>query len=111
MYQLREAEVLAALCNGFVKLSTKHIVAFIFWNIKFCPALLDIYIFAHVVAFPAWIGWWWVTILTIEASVRRWQPILVTIVSMNIETTDTVHALEFLKAVERDFAGTSDELK
>lgn len=58
---------------------------------------------------PIWVGE--LNVLTIEARVGRWQPVFVAIVAMNVETAHTIHALKFLESVERDFTGTSDELK
>ena len=49
--------------------------------------------------------------LTIEASMRTWQPVFVAVVSMDIEPTESIHTLEFSETVKRDLAGTGDELK
>lgn len=49
--------------------------------------------------------------LTIEASMRTWQPVFVAVVSMDVEPTEPIHTLEFPETVERDLAGTGDELK
>jgi hypothetical protein len=43
--------------------------------------------------------------------VRAWKSILVTIVAVDIESTETIHTLQLFEAVERDFAGAGDELK
>lgn len=36
MHFLCKSEILAALGNGFVKLSSQHVIAFVLWEIKFC---------------------------------------------------------------------------
>jgi hypothetical protein len=42
---------------------------------------------------------------------RAWQTIFVAIVSMDIESAESIHTLELAEAIERYFGGTSDELK
>lgn len=42
---------------------------------------------------------------------RAWKPILVAIVTMNVESTKAIHALKLLESVERDFAGAGDKLE
>lgn len=42
---------------------------------------------------------------------RAWEAILVTVVAMDIEAVDPVHALKFLESVEGHFAGSGDELE
>ena len=42
---------------------------------------------------------------------RARQPILATIVAVDIEPAEAIHAFKFLESVERNFAGASDELK
>lgn len=49
--------------------------------------------------------------LTIEASVRAWQPILIAIITMNVESAEPIHTLELTEAVERYLTGTCDELQ
>ena len=49
--------------------------------------------------------------LTIEASMRTWQPVFVAVISMDIEPTEPIHTLELSKTIKRDLAGTGDELK
>jgi hypothetical protein len=49
--------------------------------------------------------------LTVEACMRTWQPVLVPIISMNIESAETIHTLKLLESVQWNFAGARDELK
>lgn len=49
--------------------------------------------------------------LTVEACVGTWKSIFVTVITMNIESTEAIHAFQLLEAVERDFACSSDELQ
>lgn len=42
---------------------------------------------------------------------RTWKAILVTVVTMNVESVDSIHTLKFFKAVEWYFAGSGDKLK
>lgn len=48
--------------------------------------------------------------LTVEASMRTWKPILVTVITVDIEPTEAIHALKFLEAIERHLASSSDKL-
>lgn len=48
---------------------------------------------------------------TIEASVRAWKTIFAAIVAMDIKSAEAVHTLQLLESIERNFAGSSDELK
>jgi hypothetical protein len=43
--------------------------------------------------------------------VRAWKPILVAVITVNIEPTEAIHALKFLESVERYLAGSGDELQ
>ena len=49
--------------------------------------------------------------LTIKARVRAWKSILVAIITMDVESTEAVHALKLLEAIERYFTGSSNELQ
>ena len=42
---------------------------------------------------------------------RTWQAIFVTVVTMDVESIDSIHTLKFLEAVEWHFAGSGDELE
>ena len=42
---------------------------------------------------------------------RARQSLLIPIVTVDIEPTEPIHALELAEAIEWDFAGSSDELK
>lgn len=42
---------------------------------------------------------------------RAGKTLLVTVIAVDIESVDSVHTLEFLKAIEWYFTGTSDELE
>lgn len=48
--------------------------------------------------------------LTIEASMRARQPVLVAVIPMYVEPAKAIHTLKLAKAVERDFASTRNEL-
>lgn len=48
--------------------------------------------------------------LTIEACMRGRQPLLVTIITVDVESTKAIHTLKFFEAVERYFTGSGDEL-
>ena len=39
------------------------------------------------------------TILTIEASMRTWEPVFVAIVSVDVKPTEPIHTLEFPETV------------
>jgi len=47
----------------------------------------------------------------VEACVLAWKSILVAIVTMDVESTETIHALKFLETVEGDLASAGDKLK
>ena len=49
--------------------------------------------------------------LTVKASMRTWQPILIAIISMNVKSAESIHALKLAKAVQWYFASASDELE
>lgn len=49
-------------------------------------------------------------VLTIEASMRARQSVLIPVITMNVESAKAIHTLELAKAVERHFAGTCNEL-
>ena len=48
--------------------------------------------------------------LTIEASMRARQSVLVAVIAMDVESTKAIHTLKLAKAVQRHFAGTCNEL-
>lgn len=48
--------------------------------------------------------------LTIEASMRARQSVLVAVITMDIESTKTIHSLKLAEAVKRHLAGTRNEL-
>jgi hypothetical protein len=43
--------------------------------------------------------------------VRAWQSILITIIAMDIESAETIHTLQLLETVERNFASSGNELE
>lgn len=49
--------------------------------------------------------------LTVEASMRTRKPILIAVITMDIETTEAVHSFKLAKSIERYLASSSDELK
>lgn len=49
--------------------------------------------------------------LTVEACVRTRKSILVAIITVDVESTEAVHALKFLETIERHFASPCDELQ
>lgn len=49
--------------------------------------------------------------LTVEARVRAWKSLLVAIITMNVESAEAVHTLQFFESVERHLAGSSHELE
>lgn len=49
--------------------------------------------------------------LTVKASMRTRQPVLVAIVPVNIELAETIHSLQLLEAVQRHFARARDKLQ
>ena len=49
--------------------------------------------------------------LTVEAGVRARQSLFVAIVTMDIEAANTVHTLQLLESVERNFRSTGDKLE
>lgn len=49
--------------------------------------------------------------LTIEASMRAREAILVAIITVDVEFTDAVHALELLEAIQWHLAGSGDKLE
>jgi len=79
---LCETEVLASGGDGGEDLLAEDLVALVFGKIKL-----------------------------VEAGVRRWKPILVAVITVDIESTEAIHALQLLEAVERHLAGSSDELQ
>jgi len=42
---------------------------------------------------------------------RAWQTIFISVVTVDVESADTIHALELLEAVKGNFAGTGYELQ
>ena len=48
--------------------------------------------------------------LTIEASMRARQSVLIAVIAMDVESTKAVHTFKLTKAVKRHFAGTRNEL-
>ena len=49
--------------------------------------------------------------LTVKASMRSGETVLITIVSMNVEATDAIHALKFLEPVQGHLTGSRDKLQ
>lgn len=49
--------------------------------------------------------------LTVETCMRAGKTFLVTVIAVDIESVDSVHALEFLEAIEWHFTGSSDKLE
>lgn len=79
---LGKAEVFSTRRHGRVHGLAKVLVRFVLWKIQL-----------------------------VETGVRGWQAVLVTVIAMDVEPAETVHALKLLEAVEGHFAGTSDELQ
>ena len=48
--------------------------------------------------------------LTIEASMRARQSVLITVVPVDVESAKAIHTLKLAKTVERHFAGTCNKL-
>lgn len=48
--------------------------------------------------------------LTIEASMRARQSILIAVIPVDVESAKAIHTLKLAEAVERHFAGTGNEL-
>lgn len=48
--------------------------------------------------------------LTIEASMRARQSVLVAVIAVDIESTKAIHTLKLAKAIKRHLTGTCDEL-
>ena len=49
--------------------------------------------------------------LTVEAGMRAGQSVLVPIITMDVEATETVHAFQLFESVQRNLAGAGDELE
>ena len=49
--------------------------------------------------------------LTVEARVGAWKSFLIAIITVDVEPTEAVHTLKLSEAVERNLAGTSNELQ
>ena len=49
-------------------------------------------------------------VLTVEASMRARQSVLIAVIPVDVESTKAIHTLKLAKAVKRHFAGTSNEL-
>ena len=49
--------------------------------------------------------------LTIEAGMRARESVFVTVVSMNVELAEAIHALELLEPIEGNLAGSGDKLQ
>ena len=49
-------------------------------------------------------------VLTIEASMRARQSVLIAIIPVDIEPAKAIHTLKLAKAIERHFAGTCNKL-
>lgn len=49
--------------------------------------------------------------LTVEACMRAWQSVFVPVITVDIKSAEAIHSLKLSKAVERHFAGSSDELQ
>ena len=98
---LCKPEILATSRHGSVQPLPQGLIAFIFRKVELCcPILADV---IH--------GGSPRRILTVETRVRAWKAVLVTIVPMDVEPADPVHALKLLEPVERNFTGTGDELQ
>ena len=48
--------------------------------------------------------------LTIEASMRARQSVLIAVIAMDVESAKAIHTFKLAEAVERHFAGTRNEL-
>ena len=42
---------------------------------------------------------------------RTWETILVAVITVDVETAHSVHALEFLESIQRHLASTRNELQ
>lgn len=42
---------------------------------------------------------------------RRRQSVLVTVIPVDVESVDTIHAFQFFKSIQRDLAGSGNKLK
>lgn len=49
--------------------------------------------------------------LTVEARVRTWKSILVAVITVDVESTEAVHAFQLLESVQGDLASSGDELQ
>lgn len=99
--QLRESEILASCRHGCVDLLSELLVAIILGKVKFCAR-------GQPCARQAQ---GWRQRLTVEASVRAGQAVLVAIVTMDVEATEAVHAFKLTEAVQRHFACARNELQ
>jgi hypothetical protein len=105
---LGEAEIIAALCDCFNDLRAKYVVAVILGEIKFYQemSVQDFFKFGGQI-----LMWERDIKHTVKAGVRRWKAILVSVVTVDIESIYSVHSFKFLESVERDLACTSDKLQ
>lgn len=76
-----KAKVLAASGDGFEELAPQHVIAVVLGEIQL-----------------------------VKACVRTRKAIFVAIITMDVETIDTVHAFQFLESVEGNFTGSGDKL-
>jgi len=96
---LGESEVLATGGDGSEELLAEHFVVLVLWKIELCN-LVSHWIVGEISGE-----------LTVEARMRTWQTILISIITMDIESAEPVHALQFLEAVEGNLRSTSHKLQ
>ena len=97
---LSETKVLASGSDCCEDLLAEGLVAFVFGKIE-----LYILISCCIMRF------WTLNELTVKASMRTWKSVLVAVVTVDVEPTEPIHALEFLEAVERYLACSGNELQ
>lgn len=51
------------------------------------------------------------TVLTIEASMRARQSVLIAVIPVDIESAKAIHAFKLAKTIERHFTGSCNELQ
>ena len=100
--QLSEAEIFTAGCHGGVELVAEGFVGIVFRKIEFCRCALVLHREEKSGDQEQ---------LTIEASMRTRQPILVAIIAMDVEPTESIHTLELTETIEWYFTGSRNELK
>lgn len=96
---LCETKVLASRRDGCEDVRAECLVAFIFRKIKFCKLMLVYDIRRQRGK------------LTVKARVRTWQPLLATIITMDVESTEAIHTLQLSETVQRYLASSCNKLQ